>query len=560
LNPPHGKKKRTDAGQAAVSIVFAVGAIVALNVIAARVTARVDLTEDHIYTLSPASKELVRSLPDYLTVKAYISGDLPAELAAVGRYARDLLDELRAASGGKLRFTAHDPAGDPAVEEQATRCRIGKVAVQVRRSEKMEVGRHYLGLCASYNGVNRPLMLTDQTAGLEYQILALIKSMTETKRKIAFTSGHGERDLGHGYSFIKRGLDEQFVVVTLNPSVNEPSDDVDLLVIAGPRLPFDERARRAIDGFIMQGKPALFLVDGMEAVKTDREGHDDEVVGRAIDSGLDPLLQAYGFRIGRNLVFDRVNVPGPVQWAGRTLIANLPAFVQAKPEPVAAKELSVLAGINVVVFPFASSVERVRTSAGAAQVPGQVWMLAGTSHDGWKATGTFSLSPEAANAAADGASQNGGDRGPLPLAYAYRGVLSSAYPPVAIVAAPGGKALGGEAARSRKPVRLVVIGDTDFAADDYMELLRSFPVYAGGPQMLWNAINWAVEDDALTILRAGILKSRPIEMVSAERGDWVKWGNVAGVPAALCAAGLLRWKRRLVGRRRQKLDGDGSRP
>ena len=40
-------------------------------------------------------------------------------------------------------------------------------------------------------------------------------------------------------------------------------DDVDALVIAGPKQPISERAKFVIDQFLMQGKSVAFFVDGM---------------------------------------------------------------------------------------------------------------------------------------------------------------------------------------------------------------------------------------------------------------------------------------------------------
>jgi len=39
---------------------------------------RIDLTSEKRYTLSPATKELVRKLDDIVYIKIYLDGDLPA--------------------------------------------------------------------------------------------------------------------------------------------------------------------------------------------------------------------------------------------------------------------------------------------------------------------------------------------------------------------------------------------------------------------------------------------------------------------------------------------------
>ena len=106
-----GRQKLLSASNASAYVLLTVGAVVLINLIGTRVFGRIDLTENHVYTLAPGSKAIVANLPDYLTVKAYISKDLPPELQSVSRYVRDLLEEYSTYSKGKLRFEGLDPDG-----------------------------------------------------------------------------------------------------------------------------------------------------------------------------------------------------------------------------------------------------------------------------------------------------------------------------------------------------------------------------------------------------------------------------------------------------------------
>src|SRR5262249_14408118 len=146
-----GRHKIASASNASAYVLLTVGAVVLINLIGTRVFGRVDLTENHVYTLAPGSKDIVSKLPDYLTVKAYISDELPPELKSVSSYVRDLLDEYRTYSKGKFRFEVLNP-GDKKVEDEAGQCKVQKLQVQVMRSEKFEVGAYYLGICFQYQG------------------------------------------------------------------------------------------------------------------------------------------------------------------------------------------------------------------------------------------------------------------------------------------------------------------------------------------------------------------------------------------------------------------------
>ncbi len=127
-------------------------------------------------------------------------------------------------------------------------------------------------------------------------------------------------------------------------------------------------------------------------------------------------------------MFDRQNVPGPIDAGGRKMLKNLPVFVGVKTEQTD-KDNSILAGVNALVFPFPSSVELVGPLAGGkAQTPNaKLWTLAATSPEAWKQTGFFFFAPMAQIEEA----KDPKDHGVFGLAYAYQGTLKSAYAPPA---------------------------------------------------------------------------------------------------------------------------------
>jgi len=69
------------------------GILVLVNFISIRIFTRLDLTEQKVFTLAEASKKLVGSLNDRVTVKAYFTEDLPAPY---NNNRRAVLDKLKA--------------------------------------------------------------------------------------------------------------------------------------------------------------------------------------------------------------------------------------------------------------------------------------------------------------------------------------------------------------------------------------------------------------------------------------------------------------------------------
>jgi ABC-type uncharacterized transport system involved in gliding motility auxiliary subunit len=303
-------------------------------------------------------------------------------LKAANSYVRDILDDYRTYSKGKLRFEAVDPTGEKAIEEEAAQCKVQQLRVQVMKTQKLEVGAYYLGICFQYQGKSEAIPQVAQVEGLEYQISSLIKRLTQKKQKVAITNGHGEPEFG----YLKHI--EEYEITNLNPSSAPIPDDVDALVVAGPKQPFDDKGRREIDAFLMKGRGVIFLVDGM-AMQQPRGQMPPEMmagapkIGQPNESGLNELLEKYGFKIGQDFVLDTRAAPGPVDLPdGRKMLASLPVYVAVK--TAEDKELSVLDHISALVFPFASSVELVGPLAGGKPQAGKLWTIAKTGNTSWK--------------------------------------------------------------------------------------------------------------------------------------------------------------------------------
>jgi len=75
--------------------------IILVNLAGVTLFFRLDLTNDKIYSLSPASKDVVATLSEPLSIKVFFSKDLPAPHNNTERYLKDLLEEY-AARGGKF--------------------------------------------------------------------------------------------------------------------------------------------------------------------------------------------------------------------------------------------------------------------------------------------------------------------------------------------------------------------------------------------------------------------------------------------------------------------------
>src|SRR5215471_12651155 len=233
-----GENQKFKTGSNAIFLtVLVLSSLGVANLIATRVFGRLDLTEDRIYTLSRASKDLVARLPDRVVAKAFISKDLPPQVAQIAKYLRDMLDEYKASSKGKFSWEAIDPTGDPKKEQEAQSLGVSKLQLQQLAHEKMSLATAYLGVAFQYGDKTEKLPQVLSQEGLEYQISLLIKRLAVKKKKVGIVQGQGEPSQQQGLQNMWGAMSENYdvVAVQLGTTPQPIPADVDALLVIGPK-------------------------------------------------------------------------------------------------------------------------------------------------------------------------------------------------------------------------------------------------------------------------------------------------------------------------------------
>src|SRR5262249_49156478 len=111
------------AGRAVIALVCIFVMLVGVNVVAARwADWRLDLTQEHLYTLAKGTQQTVAKIDEPITLRFYYSIRLGDELPSYGVYAqrvRELLDEYVAAAKGKIRLEVYNPLAYSDAEDRA---------------------------------------------------------------------------------------------------------------------------------------------------------------------------------------------------------------------------------------------------------------------------------------------------------------------------------------------------------------------------------------------------------------------------------------------------------
>ena len=90
--------------------------LVLLNIAGHKAFVRFDLTAPKSYSLSKASKTLVKNLDEPVAIRVFFDKNLPAQYSAIAQYVEDLLDEYKRAANKNFSVSIMDPSKSKACE------------------------------------------------------------------------------------------------------------------------------------------------------------------------------------------------------------------------------------------------------------------------------------------------------------------------------------------------------------------------------------------------------------------------------------------------------------
>ncbi len=159
--------------------------VVLVNMAGITLFLRFDLTAGKIYSLSAASKEVVSTLSEPLTINVFFSRNLPAPYNSIDRYLRDLLEEYAVHSNRFFNYRFYDVSAEEgdipaqAQENQKLASTYGIHPIQIQAVEKDEVKfqRVYMGLVMIHGDLIERIPTIATTDGLEYRITTAVQKM-----------------------------------------------------------------------------------------------------------------------------------------------------------------------------------------------------------------------------------------------------------------------------------------------------------------------------------------------------------------------------------------------
>lgn len=258
--------------------------------------ARVDLTEQNIYSLSQGSKNIMGNLEQEVTLNLYFSDKASKDLTALRSYAKrveELLQEYVLLSDGKLSLNMIDPEPFSEAEDQAAEA--GLQAVPIATGDDV-----YFGLHASNSKGDSSVIgffQPDKEPFLEYEISELIYRLSQTSIPVVglMTSleMRGGFDMQRGGTTppwaVFEQLDQLYDVRWVEDEIETVDPEIQLLIVVQPSN-LDETSLYALDQFVMDGGKLIAFVDPKAETKAQGAMGQEEL---AINP-LQPLLKQWG--------------------------------------------------------------------------------------------------------------------------------------------------------------------------------------------------------------------------------------------------------------------------
>lgn len=298
----------------AILVLGLCGALLALSHIR---RVRWDLTDDRHYSLSEATKTLLKQTDAPIEVTLLLDGDLNAGFTRLKKATEELMDEMSVYADLSLTL--------PSREGTELQDSLGLRPIVIHEREqngKTAQTTIYPYALISYKGRGAVVTLLKNTRGLsgeenlnnsieqlEYAFAEALHRLQQTELpRIAIIEGHGEPDERYVWD-LEQTLSQYFYVDRGAIIIPEQGVDVHLLdgykaiIIANPQTAFSDIERFIIDQYIMRGGTVLWVVNGVR-FSNDVLQSDGFTPIIPLDLGITDMLFRYGIRINPALVQD----------------------------------------------------------------------------------------------------------------------------------------------------------------------------------------------------------------------------------------------------------------
>ncbi len=519
--------------------------------------ARLDLTEDNLYTLSDSAEGILGRLKVPVQVKYYVTGEdkMPTELKKLQRDVRDKLQDYADASAGMIEFSIHDPSPDEELQEALVAKGIRPFQVQSVEKDEIGVKLIWSAISIAYKDNPEeilPQVLPQSLMTFEYELLSRIFRMTQDRQPVvALYAQKPELDPEMLQMYMQMGMAppempdtwqglvellqaEHYDVRRVDLTVDSPiPSDADALLVMNPR-DLSPRQSWEIGNAISKGVNTLLAVQNIEYDYQPGQRGGFRITPKQYSHGLEDLLRQYGVSVGNMQLMDAehetLNIPRQANLGGMRIQTSEPVRV---PMQIAVRgeqlnrEVSITNRIEQLFYPWGTDV-RVDPVKMAASSVGSRALFASSERSWHKA---FSPSPLTQ---ADISPQGQDFDGPNPLGWIMDGVFALPegdrpdwVQPDTLIA--GEPFVTGEAAAAQ----FMVVGCAKMFEQPFLGAAQN-------AMLLLNSVDALALGGELIGIRSRVITQRSLEPLEAGQKLVYRLFTVALVPVLIALFGISR--------------------
>jgi gliding-associated putative ABC transporter substrate-binding component GldG len=493
-----------------ITTIVIIAIVVVINILAVQIFYRFDLTQNKDYSLSDASKEVLKNLDDNLTINVYFSEKLPSEYLSMRQGVEDLLSEYQNYSQGKVKINYIDPKDDADLKEEIIAKGIPELQFNVLEKDQFQLTNGFLGIAVDYLDKEEILPVVETTNNFEYKLTSAVKKVSsKNELKIAWSKSSTEST--QTYKSVLEELRTDYNVTEVDLTAGKLLDSsYQILVVTNPEKELDDSGRYIIDQFLMSGKSVFFLLDG---IKVDKYLQTQEN-----KTGLSGLLENYGLKLSNKLILDTSSEMATFSGGYMNFMVQYPYWVKATKDNFS-QDNPAVSQLESITLPWASNIEINQEKVGSNQIQ----YLIKSSVKSWQASEPISLDPQQKFSA--------NSYGQYNLAIGEFGHFESFFKdlenPLADKSA--------EKITSTNSGRLVLVGDADFISDSFIAQYPSNYVFTA------NMLDWLSQNETLIAIRSKGVTDRPLKQLSDTQKSIIKYANIFGITGIILIVGLIRF-------------------
>jgi len=428
---------------------------------------RLDLTKNKLHTLSSGTIKTVKELKDVVTIKAFVTTDLPPEVKSLSADLKTILKEFENLNPSNVKISYIDPTNDDKAKEEAMRYGIQPLQFSTVKSDKFEMSNGYFGLVMVYGTKQEVLPVAGDVGNVEYFLVSGIKKLVSDSMPKILLAEEGS-DTASGLTIFSQYASKNYQMETVDLAKDASLQGKDgVLTVIGSGSSWGQTARKQFDNWVAAKKPTLMFIDKIKV--------DNSLSGTlAGEVGYEGTLKNLGVEIESQLVLDSSASIASFRSQSGGFLTRYPFWIEVRPENID-QSLPALSGIQSLMIPWASPLKLSDGARGIVK----------SSKESWVSDSLSSLSPT--------------------TIWKPSGETSE-------------KVL---AAIVTDKAKLAVIGDADMINDQFVTNNQQNLI------MAFNLIDYLSADESLLSLRAKVIDNPPLLTLSDNAKQIIRWVNVA---------------------------------